>query len=265
MFPPDAPLQDVNLPWSLPLKIDISDHIGRSIWLHGLYDFLVCEVLWRLANPDSLAIDVGANIGQMTSILALRTGPKGHVIALEPHPDVYEHLLSNTVRFNEHPSLATVEAKNIALSSSTGVARLAWSERFEHNKGVAYITSSPDSGISTPCCKLDEILSGRPVSVVKVDVEGHELPVLRGGVNAIESGVVSNIVYEYHSPTSPEIHNFLESRGFSIFGLGWCYRGPVLIPYRVEPRELSSASNYLATRDPSQVKTRLAKGGWHVF
>ena len=223
---PNDPLQEIILPWGLPLRININDHIGRSIWLHGLYDFLVCEALWRLTRPDTLAVDVGANIGQMTSILALRTGPTGHVLAFEPHPDIYEHLQFNTDRLSNCERTATIEPADTALSNYSGAARLAWNEEFEGNKGIAHLTSNPNHGIEVTCNTLDKILSRRRVSVLKLDVEGHELSVIKGGINSIKSGTISNIIYECHCSTPPDIHEYLKTLGLSIFRLDWDGSGP---------------------------------------
>ena len=74
------------MPWGLQMQIRPNDYIGSCIWGRGIYDLGVSEAIWRLLDKDDLAIDVGANIGHMTGIMARRVGPKGAVIAFEPHP-----------------------------------------------------------------------------------------------------------------------------------------------------------------------------------
>ena len=64
----DSRLPTVHLPWGLQLRIDPRESIGSAVWRLGLYDLAVSETLWRLTSPGDLTVDVGANIGHMTSI-----------------------------------------------------------------------------------------------------------------------------------------------------------------------------------------------------
>ncbi len=87
--------EDVLLPWNIKIAIRPQDVIGRSIWGMGIYDLSVTEVLWRLIDRAETTIDIGANIGYMTSIMAKRVEKKGSVYCFEPHPEIYEELSEN--------------------------------------------------------------------------------------------------------------------------------------------------------------------------
>src|SRR6266404_6885479 len=93
----------VELPWGLRIKINPHDAIGYDIASQGLYEIGVTETLWRLTEPADLAIDAGANIGYMTSILGIRVGPKGKVISFEPHPEIFESLRDNVDIWKKDP------------------------------------------------------------------------------------------------------------------------------------------------------------------
>src|SRR6185369_9299739 len=110
----------LTLPWGLPIEVDTREDIGRAIWSLGLYDLAVSETLWRLLAPGDLSVDAGANIGYMTSIMALRTGPSGSVLAFEPHPEVFRRLTENVLRFHRYPSLAAIETSPLALGEKNG-------------------------------------------------------------------------------------------------------------------------------------------------
>src|SRR3954463_12297143 len=56
--------------WGEELYVSPNDGIGRSILLYGVYDLVVTEVLWRLAEPDRFCVDVGANIGDTLILMA---------------------------------------------------------------------------------------------------------------------------------------------------------------------------------------------------
>lgn len=72
----------VNLPWGLNIKIPTNpnDVVGKAISSYGIYDLSLTELLWRLIFPGETALDIGANIGYMTSIMAKRVGQTGKVI-----------------------------------------------------------------------------------------------------------------------------------------------------------------------------------------
>ena len=60
-----------------------------------MYETEVTESLWRLARVGDLAVDVGANIGYMTSILAVKAGARGKINSFEPHPTIFQRLRLN--------------------------------------------------------------------------------------------------------------------------------------------------------------------------
>src|SRR5262245_30886013 len=72
---PRGDFEVVSLPWGLPLHVSVHDGIGQQLRMMGVFELAVSEVLWRLTEPGDLALDIGSNIGYMTSLLATRVGP----------------------------------------------------------------------------------------------------------------------------------------------------------------------------------------------
>src|SRR4051812_45060416 len=62
--------QVVRLPWGLDLNVLPDEAIGASIARTGVFELHVSETIWRLLDRGELAVDVGANIGYMTSLMA---------------------------------------------------------------------------------------------------------------------------------------------------------------------------------------------------
>src|SRR5687767_7277141 len=101
-----------NLPWGLSLRLTTPELIQNAIWLKGVYDVVLTETIWRLLDDGDTAIDVGAHIGYMSSVMAARVGAQGRVLAFEPHPDLFRELAANVslwagyngVRSEEHTS-----------------------------------------------------------------------------------------------------------------------------------------------------------------
>jgi FkbM family methyltransferase len=254
------PVQVVTLPWGCPIEIDVGETIGRSIWTAGVYDLAVAEVLFRLADPRLLAIDAGANIGAMTGLLAARAG---EVWAFEPHPAVFLRLTANAARLAGLRGFAPCRPFQIALSDADGEVRLETPEGFAGNQGTARVTSG--DGVAVRAARLDSLLAGREVGVMKVDVEGHELSVFRGAEESLAAGRVRHIVFEDHvGPESP-VCRLLAEHGYGLFEVGWRLGGPVLATPGSGIHRQYEAPSYLATRDPDAVLARCRPGGWECF
>jgi predicted methyltransferase len=88
----------------LNITLDPTDTVSQAIFRQGIYDLVTTEVLWRLASAGDCIIDVGANIGYMTSIFAIRAGACGSVFAFEPHPRTFE-ILKQSVEYWTHHEL----------------------------------------------------------------------------------------------------------------------------------------------------------------
>lgn len=238
----------VTLPWGHELKVDPKDSIGRAILNAGVYDLPVTEALWRLTDPGDTALDVGANIGYTASVMA-RRGAAVH--AFEPHPQVFGELEANT------RALPNVTARRLALSDKDGETGLLIPEGFEGNRGLASI--SDDGDITVECRRLDSLGFGR-VQLMKLDVEGHELPALRGAGDL----PIRDIVFEDHHEEASPVFELLRSRGYDIFWLASKPFGPVISPDPI-PRRPWEPPNFLATTDAVRALHRFKPGGWRCL
>src|SRR5687767_12151125 len=61
-------------PWGNLMEIDTNETIGNAIFSTGIYDLALSETLWRLIQPGDFVLDVGANIGFITSLCSYKTG-----------------------------------------------------------------------------------------------------------------------------------------------------------------------------------------------
>lgn len=268
LIPRASGVRPIPLPWGGTLTADTAKNLGRSLWEAGIYDIATSEVIARLLRPGDLALDVGANVGYITALMGRRAGPDGRVVAFEPHPDLFRLLQENVRRADPSPS-ATVELHNAAVGEATGQATLVIPPEFETNDGLASLSATPRDGdvvISVDVMTLDDLLGDRSVGVLKIDVEGHELSVLKGAARLIESHAVRHLVFEEHAgPTSPAC-TFLTERGYTLFELGWSLHGPELAGLDgasiTKPYE---APNYLATCDPDDARARCRSRGWWVL
>ena len=179
------------------------EYIGRSLYNYGEWSGEECEKIASLASDSGgLCLDVGANIGFMTmAMLAARC----RVMAFEPQPELFKILIENC---------PGADCRNVALSSSAGTAimpRLRYGARGNYG-GASLGTRSELGSINVECITLDSL--ELDVSFIKLDVEGHELEVLRGGLDTLNR--CSPIIYmEDDRPgKSAALREFLGSLGY---------------------------------------------------
>jgi FkbM family methyltransferase len=258
----------VTLPWKLTLATDPGVAIGRAIVRMGIYDLPVSETIWRLLEAGELAVDVGANIGYMTSIMAARVGTCGSVIAFEPHPDLFLILESNIFRWHSF-DLERVKSYRIALSNRIGVGALKVPDDFELNRGLASLNESgAGDDIRVEVGRLENYIGDRQdVALLKVDVEGHELQVLQGCDNLLKERRVRDIVFEEFRSYPTPVTTLLEQFGYSAYQIGMTFWGPVLASAGapVPGKRSWVARSMLATRDPERARRRLAPRGWQIL
>jgi FkbM family methyltransferase len=262
--------EKAQLPWGLPLEVYTSDSIGFSILTGGVFDPCVTETLHRLIDPGDLVVDVGANIGYLTSLAAARAGGDGLVMAFEPHPRTFELLESNAARWRGRGGVADVELHQVALSDHAGEGTLIAGPSFDEHMGMAALASdeSPakESAVTVTVARLDDALSpGDRPGALKIDVEGHEPEVLRGARRLLTDGAIRDIVFEDHDPYPSEATAIVEEAGYSLLSLDNGLFGLRL--GAPEDRGQTAAwpgPSYLATRDVDRARTRLAPRGWQV-
>jgi FkbM family methyltransferase len=266
--------EDVRLPWGISIRVRPNETIGSCIGRLGVYDLCLSECIWRLLDPRERAVDVGANIGYMTGLMAVRTGSGGTVYAFEPHPEVFEELSDNVTKWQELDEIASFSLFSLALGDEAGRALLDVPDAFKSNRGVATLRQKnrgamvSSSALPVRVEKLDDVLQAEErIGILKIDVEGHELAVLQGAEGLVERGFVRDILYEEHNSSASRTTVWLESRGYSVYYLDQLLLGVKAVPYHLNyrPRGRREAPNLLATREPERALERLSPRGWRVL
>jgi FkbM family methyltransferase len=165
----------------LRVHIDTRYPIERKM-LSGVYEAGTLRAIELLVRPGDVCIDVGANVGAVTLAMALRVGDAGHVHAFEPGPPTFDRLKQN-LRLN--PALrARVTPVQRGLSDAPGL--LHWREA-EGHPGNASLRKSGSDRVRV--ITLDDYAARRRlgrIAFVKIDVEGMEPNVLRGGQKILD-------------------------------------------------------------------------------
>ena len=158
-----------------------SSRMSWTVAVTGQWDrHLIAEVA-RYVRPETLVLDVGASIGMWTVPLARTAAEHGALLwCFEPNPDNVRWLTMNIERNGLD---GVVHVQPVGLGSSSSQAYLGLREHGGGN-GAVQDCGSADT-IAITVCRLDDIPMPRPISFIKLDVEGFELEVLRGGWETI--------------------------------------------------------------------------------
>ena len=259
----------VKLPWGLTMNVSPGDRIGASIIKTGTYDTAVLECLYRLTDQGETCLDIGANYGLMTGLLARASGPNGKVISFEAHPEIAKELVDITEEWKSNHQIASIKIENSAVSDQGREAELIIPQNFLSNRGSAKLAESnsePSNGKSLKIrtISLDHYFEQTEelVGVCKIDIEGHEKSALLGAKNLLKDQRIRDIIYEDHSGYPSEVGTFLESFGYEIFLIRKGLTKPLLMHPGTAPYELP---NYLATLSPQRAKERISPLGYKVL
>ena len=273
--PTQHQFEDVTLPWGAKLRISPNEHTGARIWHRGVFDLVTLEAIARLVDPGDTTLDIGANIGQMTTLMSHRAGPRGKVISFDPHPQVFKVLSENVQRLESNPANAPVELHNLALSDREGEAQLDLGSGWAQNNGLARL-ADPNAAtaantanfLKVTVTTLDRLIGPtQKIAFCKLDVEGHEMKVLQGATALLEQHRIRDILFEDLGPYPSEVQEHIVARGYTLFALDGRLNRPVLDPNWKNPQfdgELEGA-DFLATLEPNRAKERLAPSGWTVL
>lgn len=186
-------------------------HLGGLAY--GILEQAVQEALRRHLGPGGVLYDVGANVGFFSLLGARFAGPGGHVYAFEPTRDNAAAIEASVV-LNGFSNVTVVE-KAVGAAAGTGrlhvVSDQSWS-KLEETGGHALTEETVDVEIVA----LDDF-DGRPPGLVKIDVEGYELPVLEG-MRGVLAEHAPAVICELHG-TADAFLAFMDDVGYRVVNL----------------------------------------------
>jgi len=154
--------------------------MGQAYLRYGESFETEVDVLLSMLQFPGLVIDVGANMGVHAIPVAKELARQGRrMLAFEPQPVIFQQLCAN-LALN---GLMNVQAFPYACGSRTGTVSFAAPD-YCQGGNFGCVSMSRQAGASetmtAPCHTLDEIVGETSVALIKIDVEGFELEVLRG-------------------------------------------------------------------------------------
>jgi len=196
-----------------------------SIFRTGTYEDGTLEVIRAFLSEGDIFLDIGANVGLMSLLASQLVGASGQIHSFEPVPEL-NSILSASIRANGF--------KNVFLHRLALGSREEQRQLFEHpevNRGSSTMMDWGDRtrGVPVSVGTLDNFVSARlplrRIALAKIDVEGWELEVLKGGLKLLTGPNCPAICIEYSAlhpmfgGTPLDVYALITSLGYRVFKL----------------------------------------------
>lgn len=246
-----------------PIFVNANDIGGPFNLINGgRYEEQNTQVLLSFLRPDSVFLDIGANIGYFSIVAGRRLGRAGKIYAFEPHPKLYEILTRNGYVNNLTDKLSCLGS---AISNQDGTATLQYPAL---HLGGGHIGSAGDiaghSAISTETRKLDTLFGPDfHCDLVKIDVEGHELSVLEGMRTIVENSPDIKILFEklvVNAGSENELQTYFRSAGFNLYAV--CADASLTL---LEDGALAPWSGYVLATRPGAMRDGLKRARFSIY
>jgi FkbM family methyltransferase len=215
--------------------LDLNEGIELAIYL-GVYQRLPKRVRQQWVKPGANVIDIGANVGAFSLPLLRQVGPAGVVISVEPTDYAFRRLTANA---SLNPDLASrliavqagLDDGTVSTAAKEYFSRWPLDERLDgrHQRHLG----QPEGAAAARSMTLDSLVqelrsSGRlsaAPAFVKLDVDGHELAVLRGG-RTVLSQARPALLIEIAPHVQDEVHGRFEELITTISDYGYMLERP---------------------------------------
>ena len=221
LITPEDPIAVFESKYGFQLKANLANPEHQYLYFYGTHDerYVVTKLL-RIIQPGDICWDIGANIGFYTCLLASRVEDAGTVVAFEPALRTCGYLREN-VSLNR---FANVTVINKGLSDRVEQRHLYYSEA-GLAEGTASLKYANGRAVSERVMldTIDSLTRELPVpDFVKIDVEGYQLEVLRGGEHYLKTHaplLMAELkdVGETNRALFTEIENYVADLGYQLY------------------------------------------------
>jgi FkbM family methyltransferase len=227
--------------------------VSKEVHFHGMHEEHILEVIIDNLKQGDTFIDVGANVGQHSIYAAQKVGPNGKVFAFEPIDSSAENIRLSASK-NSFTWLTVIQKAATNFVGDTVFYKYELTDISSRNKNF---TDRPAKEVKVKTTTLDiELNNLSRIDLVKIDVEGYEMDVLRGAEQIIKKfkpAIIlefSPVFYKRLQPQdSMDILQFLFDHGYKITDVD-NYIGPVtdITEYCKKIAERGDISNILCVQ-----------------
>jgi FkbM family methyltransferase len=195
------------------------------------------EFLARHLRPDAVFVDIGANVGAFTYWAHRCMQGRGRILAFEPDPEMHARLKFNLAS----NAMEQVDLEAVALSDHEGSASL-YVDRQQRGRNTLETAMADDGDRLVQVVQLDTLWNRlrlhaiARIDALKIDIEGHELPVMRHFfAHAPREAWPKAVLAEVAHDTDDALDALLQARGYhaelrSDLNRGYTLRAPVEAP-----------------------------------
>lgn len=193
------------------MYVDDMDSLG--LIKYGIYEPKETALIKKLIKPNDIVLDIGANIGYFTLIMAKQAK---QVIAFEPEPRNFQ-ILQKNIELNK---LANVKMYNVAVTENNNktILHLCDTNRGMHRIYPSHWCNEGTTEVQT--VRIDDWI--QDANFIKMDIEGAEFGALKGMKQLLEKNDII-IMMEFHPPSIEEygakprdIYEFMKKLGYNI-------------------------------------------------
>lgn len=217
----------------------------------GLHEFPDMGFLLHFLRGEDLFVDIGANVGSYTILACSAVGARG--FTFEPVPSTYKRLVEN-MRLNHLDE--RVKCINKGVGSQQG--SIAFTVDSDTTNHVLASGEQCANKITVEVTSLDTALHGECPSLIKIDVEGYETPVLEGAQETLKNQTLHAVIMELNGSGSR--YGFDESKLLELmfsYGFNTYSYNPLSRTLMGLEGKRSDSVNTLFIRDKSFVEERL--------
>jgi len=209
------------------VRAPLNDYIGRTAFYTGDLDPKITWICAQIAKEGDTVIDIGAHIGIVTLWLSSLAGKSGKVLAFEPNPELIK-LLKETMEYN---LISNVTIHPIALGAMRSSLELRVPKFYTGAASLIRNRELIDCDVfNVPVYTLSEIVTQeniKSIRLIKMDVEGYEADVLRGGREVLENIKPEAIIFEANDVYTGLVRDLptfklLSEYGYEFFSIPKC-------------------------------------------
>ena len=193
-------MKNANMVGIAPGDIVGSYGVGWTCFRRGSWEPHIEDCLRKLVKKGGVALDIGANIGYFSAVMSECVGKEGCVCAFEPVPDTFIQLTA-TKECNQYGNL---ELFNLALGGSNEEKTITFSPNLSGNASFYREVERDAHSVQIKVRTLDSLYSQKTLpecQLIKIDVEGHEMAVFRGGAGYFRK-CRPTLIYEFNHDTA---------------------------------------------------------------
>lgn len=187
---------------------------------HGFWEQWIEKVVRQLVKRGDRIVEVGANLGYYTVIMANIIGDLGNIDAFEANPRI-ANLLERSVAFNGYAP--RVKVHEAAAADQGGTLSFATSRRFLGSGTISqdlHAIGGDTELITVPAMRLDDAIPAGSIDVLRMDAEGAEPAILLGAMDLLDRSPSIRICAEWSMTMMagrsdvPALIDQLDAKGF---------------------------------------------------